>query len=347
MSTDLKAGPRLLSPLRAFDFGSVVTGLAFLRDGTLAVGLGDGSVRLIAPEREPVTVRPHAEGAAVLKLAADVDGQSVLTGGDDGLVMRSDAAGETTRLAAFPGQQVDVLTAHPAAGLRAVAAGRELRLLDREGKTVAATADHPSTVADVAFNPKGKRLAVAHYGGVTLWWAASLGRNPTRLAWRGSHLQVTWSPDGSTVLTAMQGNDLHGWRIADDQHMRMEGYPTKIRSLAWLKKPMTLLTSGADRVIGWRFTGGGPMGKGAIEFGTGNGRPVTRVAVDPIRPRLAAGFDDGYAILCSTVADEVIDLPTDAEEAIEALVWSEDGNRLAIGTEGGRVALFEVPVSIP
>lgn len=46
----------------------------------------------------------------------------------------------------------------------------------------ARTSDHSSTVSGLAFNPKGKRLAVAHYGGVTLWWTATLGQTPNRLA---------------------------------------------------------------------------------------------------------------------------------------------------------------------
>ena len=86
---------------------------------------------------------------------------------------------------------------------RAVAVGKDVRLLDVGGTVRATALGHPSTVSGLAFNSKGKRLAVAHYGGVTLWWTATLGQTPKRLEWRGSHIGVSWSPDGTHLMTAM------------------------------------------------------------------------------------------------------------------------------------------------
>ena len=73
------------TPPQEFAFDAAVTGLAFLAEGTLAAGLGDGSVRLISSgDASPRTVQSHREGAAVLALVTDIDGAAVLTGGDDG-----------------------------------------------------------------------------------------------------------------------------------------------------------------------------------------------------------------------------------------------------------------------
>ena len=55
---------------------------------------------------------------------------------------------------------------------------------------------------------------------------------------------------------------LHGWRLSDAQHMRMTGYPGRVRSLSWTLGGKGLATSGADSVIIWPFAGkDGPMGK--------------------------------------------------------------------------------------
>jgi WD40 repeat protein len=334
---------RTLSLARVVEFDAPVTGLVFLADGTLVTGLGDGTVRLIGVAAKPMAVQTHTDGSAVLALRADLDGKSVLTGGDDGCLARTDRAGTTMTLAKFPGHQIDVLTISAASGLRAVAAGRGVHMLDRAARTVASSEDHPSTVSDLAFNPKGKRLAVAHYGGATVWGVTTFGRNAARFKWAGSHLRVTWSPDGSTVLTSMQDAELHGWRVSDHQDLRMQGYPTKIYSLEWLMKPMTLLTSGADRVIGWRFADGGPMGRPPLEIGRGMGRVVTRVAVNPKQPIVAAGFDDGHVAVCSLFDDEMINSCTSARDSVEALAWSGDGARLAAGTRGGHIQMFETP----
>jgi WD40 repeat protein len=175
-------------------------------------------------------------------MSLDIDGAGVVTGGDDGRVARTDAGGEVTVLAKFPGRQADVLAVSPSGGLRAAAGGREVRLLDRAGKTAGAAADHPSTVTGLAFNPKGKRLAVSHYGGATLRWTGKLDQGASKLEWRGSHIGITWSPDGTTVLTAMQERELHGWRLTDHQTMSMAGYAAKclrwpdwerVTALAW------------------------------------------------------------------------------------------------------------------
>jgi WD40 repeat protein len=332
-------------PQQEFWFDAAVTSLAFLADGTLATGLGDGLVRLIAPGEtaSPRTVRPHREGAAVLAMVTDIDGAGVVTGGDDGRVARTDARGEVSVLAEFAGRQADVLAVSSSGGLRAAAGGREVRLLDRAGGTVGASADHPSTITGLAFNPKGRRLAVSHYGGATLRWTGKLDQGATKLEWRGSHIGITWSPDGTTVLTAMQERELHGWRLTDQQTMSMAGYGAKVRSMDWLRRPMTLATSGGDCVIAWSFTGGGPMGKPPIEVGSGLGRLVTSVAVHPKTPIVAAGFDEGQVIVCALSRQEkVVRLRWPDWERITALAWSRNGTHLAVGTQAGAVSLFDL-----
>lgn len=200
-------------------------------------------------------------------------------------------------------------------------------------------------MSGIAFNAKGKRLAVAHYGGITLWWTATLGQTPRRLDWRGSHIAVSWSPDGSHVMTAMQECELHGWRVADGSDLAMRGYAAKVRSLDWLAKPPTLATSGADCVVAWSFAGSGPQGKPPLEVGQGIGRLVTQVAVHPARPLVAAGFDDGRVAVCELTADfesRAVRLRPGDGGRVVALAWSRDGSRLAAGTDAGALSVFDL-----
>jgi WD40 repeat protein len=334
---------RSVAPLRTFDFKAPLNGMVVTAGGMIAAGLGDGSVRLIRPDFESRAVWPHCEGAAILKVVVDLDGRSILTGGDDGRIARTDEDGRTIPIASFPGKQTDVLAVNPASGLRAVAAGREIHILDERSKIIASTGDHPSTVSGLAFDPEGGRLAASHYGGVTLWPVPTLGDNPVRLKWTGSHLGVSWSPDGSTVMTAMQENELHGWQVSDGANMRMKGYTNKVRSMAWTPEPVMLVTSGGESVIAWPFSDGGPTGKQPLELGTDSDVPVSCIAVHPKRPCVAAGFADGSLRLYAMVNDEVLHLQTGVRDQISELVWSMDGNRLAVGTAAGEVILFPVP----
>src|SRR5262249_44737559 len=119
----------------------------------------------------------------------------------------------------------------------------------------------PSSVGGLAFAPRGFRLAVAHYNGVTLWFP-NASAAPERLEWKGSHLDVPFSPDGKFLVTAMQEPALHGWRLADRKEVRMSGYTAKVRSLAWTSGGKWLATAGSEQLILWPFQGkDGPLGK--------------------------------------------------------------------------------------
>jgi WD40 repeat protein len=341
------AEPRIVQPLdfeTGFDAG--ITALVFSDAGLLAAATGDGSLRLV-DENHVVRTVPVHDGAA-LCLALDIDGQAFVTGGDDGILARTTADGSVTPLLAAPGRQIDVLAVSRLACVRAVAVGKEVRLIDRIGGVSARTSDHPSTVSGLAFNPKGKRLAVSHYGGVTLWWTASLDGTPQRLDWQGSHIGVTWSPDGAYVMTSMQECELHGWRLKDGDSLAMRGYTAKVRSMDWLAKPPWLATAGSACVIAWPFSGSGPQGKAPVELCGGVGPLVTRVAVHPKQSLVAAGFDDGAVAVCglpSRPEDAVFRVRPADGGGVTALAWSRDGSRLAIGTEVGVLSLFDLSYS--
>ncbi|TIW26158.1 MAG: WD40 repeat domain-containing protein, partial [Mesorhizobium sp.] len=90
-------------------------------------------------------------------------------------------------------------------------------------------------VEGLAFSPKGMRFGVARYNGATLHFPAADGK-PVELDWAGAHTGITFSPDGAFLVTTMQENALHGWKLADGKHMRMSGYPGKVKSLSWSAK---------------------------------------------------------------------------------------------------------------
>ena len=80
-------------------------------------------------------------------------------------------------------------------------------------------------------------------------WTGKLDQGAAKLEWRGSHIGITWSADGTTVLTAMQERELHGWQLTNHQTISMAGYSAKVRSMDWLRRPMMLVTSGGDCMI--------------------------------------------------------------------------------------------------
>ena len=207
---------------------------------------GDGAISQI-----PV------HGGAILCTVSD--GERIVMGGDNGKVVALDARGEVTLLATDPKRRwIDNVALHPD-GAVAWSAGKTAFV--RSGKGEEKSFDAPSTVGGLAFAPKGLRLAIAHYNGVTLWFP-NMAAKPEFLEWAGSHLGVTFSPDNKFLVTTMHEPALHGWRLADNRHMRMSGYPGRVRSMSWSAGGKGLATSGADTVIIWPFNSkDGPMGK--------------------------------------------------------------------------------------
>lgn len=319
-----------------FAFDAYVTAALFDRAGRASFALGDGSVRFEGGESL------EAHDGAVLSACLPPTGEGVITGGDDGRVVLTTPAG-VTELAKVPGRWIDTVAASPESKLIAFGAGRELHVRDPADPAFARVFQHEKSVADVAFDPKGRRLAVATYGGVWLWYARIADQKPVTLKWAGSHIALAWSPDGKFLVSAMQENQLHGWRVADEKNMRMGGYPSKVKSLAFMSKGNLLATSGANGAVCWPFAGAtGPMGKQAAEIGWDESAVTTRIAATPDKSWLAAGLDDGRVWACDVTGEKLIPLKSDKGAAITALAISPDAKRVAWGDEDGGAGVAEV-----
>lgn len=300
-----------------------VVAAAFLGD-TPVFALGDGTV--LFGEGRGDAVRAHEGGL----LCAATDGRRLLTGGDDGAVMSLDAAGTPTTIVEGGGW-IDAVACGPENAV-GWSAGRKVSV--RSGKGEMFHLPVASTARGLAFAPKGFQLAVARYGGSTLWYPRA-GTAPRELEWKGSHVAIDWAPDGRFVVTTMGEPALHGWRLADGAHMRMTGYPGKVRSISWSADGKSLATSGADAAIVWPFgSKEGPMGKAPGEFGVRQER-VTRVAFHPQAAALAIGYDDGMILLVRVADSGEVLMRRPGQGPISALAWSSDGARLAFGTEEG------------
>ena len=227
--------------VRPVDIGVPVTSVQFLGERAAFVG-AEENVYLVNARGE---VSPSAvHGGGILCTAAD--GKRLVMGGDDGRLVALDSSGEVQLVATDPKRRwIDNVALHPE-GAVAWSAGKTAFV--RSGKSEEKSFDAPSTVGGLAFAPKGLRLAVAHYNGVSLWFP-NMAAKPEVLEWAGSHLAVTFSPDNKYLVTAMHEPAMHGWRLADSRHMRMSGYPGRVRSMSWSAGGKALATSGAIHLM--------------------------------------------------------------------------------------------------
>jgi len=290
---------------------------------------------LVSRDGEARRVAVH--GGAILSSAAD--DSRVVTGGDDGKVAATDASGATTVLATDAKRRwIDHVAVGPNGAL-AWSAGKTAFV--RSGKGAEHALEVPSTVGALAFLPKGFRLAIAHYGGATLWFPSAKAA-PERLDWKGSHLAAAVSPDGRFLVTGMQEPVLHGWRVADRKDMRMQGYTERVRSLGFTADGKWLATSGSTQLILWPFQSkDGPMGKTPQLFAPMEAQ-VEAVACHPAQGIVAVGYADGLVLLVRVDDGAEILARKPGGAPISALAWSQDSKLLAFGTEDGKAGIINV-----
>lgn len=314
--------------------GAVVTSVHFLGDKAVFVG-AEEKVTLIDPDGAATPVEVAFGGI----LCAATDGRRVVMGSDDGKVLVLDADGAVATFATDAKRRwIDNVALH-GDGAVAWSAGKTAYVQAPKGEVK--SFEVPSTVGGLAFAPKGLRLGIAHYNGVTLWFPNMAGSAEV-LEWQGSHLGVTFSPDNKFIVTAMHEPALHGWRLADGKHMRMTGYPARVRSVAWTAGGKGLATSGADTVIVWPFASkDGPMGKEPAMLAPLKAK-VTMVACHPKQDILACGYSDGTILMVRLADGAEILVRANKGEPVAALAWNARGSLLAFADQTGDAGLLAV-----
>ncbi|MGQ0792870.1 MAG: WD40 repeat domain-containing protein [Deltaproteobacteria bacterium] len=325
------------------DIGDYVIGLAWSPDGGLLAAASIGGKIAVLGRGTGYTLHNlggHEMG--VCSVSWSPDGLTLASGGQDGRVRLWDMESGAQRLSVEAGAYwVEAVSWSPKGGILASAAGRELRLWDMGGALLESHNCHDATITDIAWKPGGDdAIAVSAYGGITVHYPG----NPSRrrhLKWKGSALALAWSPDAKFIAAGDQDSTAHLWFERDGNHLQMSGYPTKVRELSWSASSRYLATGGGSEPLIWDCSGRGPQGTKPLAL-NGHGELITALAFQNRGAALASACQGAIVLLWlpgktthPTVASR-LDLPA------SQLAWSPDDKYLAVGTEGGAVALLTV-----
>jgi len=311
----------------------------------------DDKLVAAAVAKGPVAVLDAGTGAVRHMLAghgfgatsvAWVDAGTVASAGQDGRVRLWNAAtGAELRSLDAGAKWVERLAVSPCGAYIATAAGKKVRLWDREGRLVRDYPDHASTVTDIVWRPGGKELTSSAYGGVRLWSPSS--DEPAReFSWKGSVLRLAWSPNGKYLATGDQDSTVHFWINASGQDLHMFGYPMKVRELAWDKSSRFLATGGGSQVTVWDCSGKGPEGTTPLQLnGHDQSTSIAALAFQQRGPLLVSGGGDGKVVLWQPGKGKRPLADTKLAGGITQAAWSGDDVRLAVGTETGEVVVYK------
>ncbi|HEY9057867.1 MAG TPA: WD40 repeat domain-containing protein [Aurantimonas sp.] len=320
--------------IAAYEFPDFVETAAFVKDQPV-FAIADGSVRFPAGGERVVEAHP----GGLLSARYDPYGRRLLTGGEDGRVVSVDGGGAAREIASIGRKWIAAVAGGPRDTV-GFASGRTAYV--RLGGGALKEIRHERTVEDIAFAPKGIRAATARYDGASLFFPAT-DAAPAALEWKGAHLGIDFSPDGRFLVTVMQENALHGWRIDDGKHMKMTGYPAKVKDWSWSAKGKFLATSGAPAAILWPFSGkDGPMGKAPLELGTRGDTMVTAVACHPAEDMLAIGYGDGMILAVRFADSKEALLRRGGASPVRTMAWSGEGRLIAFGSESGEAGVIDI-----
>jgi WD40 repeat protein len=230
---------------------------------TVAIGLEGGGTSLwdLATGKERKLDTAHVAKASwpyggTVAVAFAPDGQTLATGGRDGLVKLWDVASSRyLRTLELQYTQVEVL-AWSRDGRTVVSAGRGgvIRLWDAAtGKDLCPQPGHVAGVIRVALSPDGKTAVTGGWDRTVRWWDTATGRE-LRVA-AGLVNEVAVSPDSRTVLASTPERRLLMWDLATGRETTPADLPDGLRfgALAFTPDGRGLVTASGPRVtvLGW------------------------------------------------------------------------------------------------
>ncbi|WP_243361949.1 WD40 repeat domain-containing protein [Fundidesulfovibrio terrae] len=335
------AAPVTISPgLTQWELQAYVEQAAFSSGADkLALALGDGRIALIdIPGGEASFVKVHQ--GSCLGIAAHPAG-GFLSGGDDGLLAYTSLDGTVSEVTRAKGQWLEHMAASRDGRTLAVAAGREVILLNLEVGSLANYGPHAGTVSGLALSPAGGVLAVTHTGGVTLWDLDSQGE-PIKLDLRGMNLAPAFSPDGSYLAMGHQENAVHIIDLESRKVFGLAGLPAKPGRLDWSHDGRHLLHTGTKAVICWPVPECFQENPAPVAFSVQEEARMSALAANPRIPFAGAGFSDGTVLLAELKRFAAYPLEIVPGSPVSALCWSAQGLHMACGMEDGRAVLLDL-----
>ncbi len=312
----------------------------------LAAASASGSIYLFEQATGRCLQQWSGHDFGATQVAWHPQGLLLATAGQDGKVCLWDMAGsaeprEFVRTLECGADWVEHIAWSASGQYLATAAGRKLKLWDREGTPVRSYPDHPHTIAAVAWKKDSDELVSACYGQLQ-FWSPEERRSHRTLEWKGSMLALAWSPDGRHLCHGNQDATVHFWVMKSGKELQMSGYPTKVRELSWDSSSRYLATGGGAAITVWDCSGKGPARTRPAELRY-HGRPVSKLAYGRSGGVLASGCAQGVLAVWTAGKEPELEAASSLSGAIMDLVWSPKDDFLAAGTADGSLAVYAYP----
>jgi WD40 repeat protein len=325
-----------------------ISAIAWSPDGRqLAAASVSGQLGLYDTTRGQATrviEQAHADGGDAV--AWRPDGQALATAGRDGTwrlwnptegtqLLQQDAGARWPEHLAWSPTSIDT-TRH----WLALGAGNVVSFWNESGQPVGEPIKFPRTVAEVAWLPDGKTLAVATSTGVS-WRNPATGEETRSFTAKDSILNMAISPSAKWLITGNQDASVHIWNTENKVEMHMRGFAAKVRQLAWHRGSRWLATGGGPTAAVWDCSGRGPEGRTPtlLEWHTDQ---ISALQYQPQGDWLASGARDGGVAIWSPTQRQNMITGGKLSSGVTRVAWSPDGSQLAATGESGELQILAV-----
>ncbi|MBN3938760.1 caspase family protein, partial [Nostoc sp. NMS9] len=277
----------------------------------------------------------------VNSVAISPDGQTIVSGGEDGTVRLWNFQGQPLA-EPFGGNQRRVNSVAISPDGQTIVSGGEdgtVRLWNFQGQPLAEPfGGEQGRVYSVAISPDGQTIVSGGDDGTVRLWnfqgqplAEPFGGNQRRVN------SVAISPDGQTIVSGGDDGRVRLWNFQGQPLAEpFGGNQRRVNSVAISPDGQTIVSGGDDgRVRLWNFQGQ-PL---AEPFG-GNQRRVNSVAISPDGQTIVSGGDDGRVRLWNFQGQPLAEPFGGYQGRVYSVAISPDGQTIVSGGDDGRVRLW-------
>jgi serine/threonine protein kinase len=208
------------------------------------------------------------------------------------------------------------------------------------GKPVYLYHGHSGGITDIAWSPRGERIASSSTDYTVQVWDATSGKHP--LIYRTHSWYVwtmAWSPDGKRIASGEPDGTIQVWDAATGHtFLTFRGHSSEVEAIAWSPDGKRIASAGDDYTVRVWNSATGKL----VYLYRGHTGYVRTVAWSPNGHVIASGGNDKTVQVWDSATGKTNYTYHSSSGSVTSVTWSPDSHAIAIGSEAGPVQVLQL-----